>query len=278
MAEQIKIDTNSITYSGDGLANINNFNILRGISDAWFHGSILRSKNITSYWTDGSLYDRINGTNGYTVFEDLFLGDYFTTGSSTINGDTRVRTWAIADFDYRLNVGQTGVTKHHVVLVPIDSSGNSADYLCSMKLYDSTPFTGAYYNTLACKAMISGGAITSGLQNIFGGHLLSCKELLSAANDSSGNITSSGWYSVYAVLPSEKEVFGSSSHKDTSDSSVHQLSLFKLSTAARFISSSDLWLRSIYAASSFSGVYRGGSLSYYSALSSNGVRPRFLIS
>ena len=33
-------------------------------------------KDITAYVTDGSLWDRIAGTNGYTLHEDIFVGDY----------------------------------------------------------------------------------------------------------------------------------------------------------------------------------------------------------
>ena len=33
-------------------------------------------KDITSYYQDGYLWSRLNGTNGYSLFEDIFVGDY----------------------------------------------------------------------------------------------------------------------------------------------------------------------------------------------------------
>ena len=44
---------------------------------AAFHNSIVRGKDITSYYTDGTLWSRIAGTNGFRPYEDLYLGDYF---------------------------------------------------------------------------------------------------------------------------------------------------------------------------------------------------------
>ena len=34
-------------------------------------------KDITSYYQDGSLWKRLNGTDGYALFEDVYVGDYF---------------------------------------------------------------------------------------------------------------------------------------------------------------------------------------------------------
>ena len=34
-------------------------------------------KDITSYYTDGTLWNRIAGTGGYSLYEDLYVGDYF---------------------------------------------------------------------------------------------------------------------------------------------------------------------------------------------------------
>lgn len=76
---------------------------------AAFHNSIYRGKDITSYLTDTSLWNRIAGTNGYKLFEDLFLGDYITVGSNT---------YVIVDFDYYLRCGDADVTQHHIVMMP----------------------------------------------------------------------------------------------------------------------------------------------------------------
>ena len=76
---------------------------------AGYHNGIYRGKDITAYLTNGSLWDRIKGTNGYALFEDLYLGDYITVGSNS---------YAIADFDYYYNCGDTNVNVHHLVMMP----------------------------------------------------------------------------------------------------------------------------------------------------------------
>lgn len=73
------------------------------------HNGFYRGKNITSYFSDGSLWNRINGTGGYKLFEDLFLGDYITVGSNS---------YAIVDFDYYYNSGDANVNVHHLVMMP----------------------------------------------------------------------------------------------------------------------------------------------------------------
>ena len=76
---------------------------------AGWHNSVYRGKDITSYLTDGSLWKRINGTNGYSLFEDLFLGDYITVGANS---------YAIVDFDYYIRCGDTDLNVHHLVMMP----------------------------------------------------------------------------------------------------------------------------------------------------------------
>lgn len=77
--------------------------------DAGFHNSIFRGKDITEYLTNGSLWDRIKGTNGYRLFEDLYLGDYIETDDNL---------YYIMDFDYYDRSGPTSLTQHHLVMMP----------------------------------------------------------------------------------------------------------------------------------------------------------------
>lgn len=78
-------------------------------ASAGFHNGIYRGKNITSYLNDGSLWNRIAGSGGYSLFEDLFIGDYITVGSNS---------FAIVDFDYYLRCGSVDLNEHHVVMMP----------------------------------------------------------------------------------------------------------------------------------------------------------------
>ena len=51
--------------------------IFNNYDTAGFHNSIVRGKDITSYYEDSTLWDRIAGTNWFRPYEDLYLGDYF---------------------------------------------------------------------------------------------------------------------------------------------------------------------------------------------------------
>lgn len=77
---------------------------------AGFHNGIYRGKDITSYLTNGSLWNRIKGAGGYKLFEDLYLGDYITVGSNS---------FAIVDFDYYLRCGSVDMNEHHIVMMPV---------------------------------------------------------------------------------------------------------------------------------------------------------------
>lgn len=75
-----------------------------------FHNAMPRGKDITSYLTDGSLWNRINGANGYSLFEDLYVGDYLTAGG---------QQYMIVDFDYYIRCGDgMDITQHHLVMMP----------------------------------------------------------------------------------------------------------------------------------------------------------------
>lgn len=74
------------------------------------HNGIYREKDITQYFTDGSLWSRINGTDGYSLFEDIYLGDYIVINSVS---------YTVVDFDYYLHrCGGTDFNQHHLVMMP----------------------------------------------------------------------------------------------------------------------------------------------------------------
>ncbi|MBQ6518301.1 MAG: hypothetical protein IJI14_06250 [Anaerolineaceae bacterium] len=100
MSVQIGIVGHSQFYADEALNN--------NIAD--FHNANPREKDITAYLTDGSLWDRIKGANGKSLFEDLFIGDYLTVGG---------RTYIIVDFDYYIRCGSVDITDHHLVMMPI---------------------------------------------------------------------------------------------------------------------------------------------------------------
>ena len=78
-----------------------------------FHNAIPRGKDITSYFTDGSLWNRINGAGGYSLFEDLYVGDYMTVGG---------QSYMIVDFDYYIRCSDGwDITDHHIVMMPTEN-------------------------------------------------------------------------------------------------------------------------------------------------------------
>ena len=107
-----KIESKKYTVAGESQSLINAINVLNSkTSDtAGFHNGIYRGKDITSYLTNGSLWNRIKGAGGYKLFEDLYLGDYITVGSNS---------FAIVDFDYYLRCGNVDLNEHHIVMMPV---------------------------------------------------------------------------------------------------------------------------------------------------------------
>ena len=300
----IEVGSSVINYSGTSpkYGSMENFKVIPIIPEAGCHNGIVRCKDITSYYTDGSLWDRINGTNGYELFEDLFLGDYFTTGSATINfhstdtsttgTDTRVRWWQIGGFDWRNGVGSsTELSMHNLTIIPCAEGGQQTSVLYSGKMYSSTPFTAGYVGSLPGTDMLSGGLVSTSMQNIFGSHLVKTSELLTTVTDSSkynrygtnsGCSSDWGWKDCYGVLLSEVECFGSivwsSSGYDGGMDSRGQLPLFRLKPSLISTRSHVLWLRSVTSRYTFASVDGSGNAGNSDATNSYGVRPRFVIS
>lgn len=242
-----------------------------------------RGNDISSYYEDGSLWSRIAGTDGYDLFDDLYIGDYFTTGSASIAGKTNTWYWVIAGVDLE-SEAKGGV--HHLVILPCKSDGKESETVCtSCKMYESAPFTGHYGGSIPHAKMIENGEITLGMQAIFGSHLLSWQTYISTKNESDG-ITSKGYcekQTVYGILMDEMELCGSwvySKNLDAvgrSEGLGEQLPLFKLNPTLIFNFSVSLWLRSVSSFSDFAIAHHFGYPSNATATASFGLRPRFLI-
>lgn len=241
-------------------------NLVR-INNAGFHNSIFRGKDITSYLTDGTLYNRIsNGT-----FRDLFVGDYIIKNNIT---------WRIAGFDIHLNKGDEPLTIHHAVIVP-DSNLTSE----AMNWEGSTE--GGYVGSI-----VYGTALPSVLTNyitpVFGNHIIEHRALLTnkinptgynrtGINDGCSNGHS--WYSRKLDLMDECEVYGSaiwSSSGFDCGSAYTQLPLFAL--APQYILSNEsYWLKDVSTSHSYASVTNSGIADGAWTGSVLGVRPRFLI-
>lgn len=267
------------------------------INTAGFHNSIYRGKDITEYFNDGSLYDRIAGTNGYATFEDLYVGDYIkmprkvcVVGDDCDNAGTDIVKIAGFNCHWKNYWSGNMLTKPHIDLVPDRNFGDC------QPMNDSSDTTGGYKNSKMNKTIIGApatagnpnGTINEQLYNIFGSHLQTYRELVSSAMDparynrfgqATGASSSWEWIEVQAILMSEIEVYGSvvwgSSGYDIGTAK-NQLPIFRLNTAD-LINSEYYWLRDVASAGCFCFVGDGGFASYRGADYEYCLRPRFVI-
>lgn len=221
------------------------------------HNSIYRGKNLGKAITDEQLANITNGT-----FRDLFVGDYWT-----IDGVKYI----IADFDYMYNVGDTALTKHHIVVVPERN-------MYSHVMNDTDITEGGY---VASKMYIEGldRALTS-FKNAFGeSHILTYKSILTTAVGS-GVPTNWAWKSRQIDLMSEAMVYGQTAwRKNGYDVGCQksQLSLFKHRHDMIQIARSWYWLRDVASGTAFVGVHAGGIAYSVTASNFGGMRPFALI-
>ena len=326
--ENIKtINNNSILGEGNiavqpTLVSGNNIKTLDGVSllgsgdiqyiknTANFHNyGLRRYKDITSYFQDGTLYQRINGTNGFKLFEDIYVGDYFNMGvkvtaqesdQGTSYGNIGSQYVTIAGLDVLMGNGDSAINYHHAVLVPgqgLSGSFHFGRHRMNASNTTAGGYVGSVMNSSVLgavasegKSYVDGGTINEQLYAIFGSHLKTTKELLSTAinasgynrfGSNSGCSNSWAWTAVQAVLMSEVEVYGSivwsSSGYDTGTACM-QLPLFNDKNAINN-RSSYYWLKDVASASNFCYVNNNGYANNNSASDTyRYVRPRFVIS
>lgn len=261
-------------------------------------------KDISSYISDGTFYKRLNGTDGFTLFEDIYVGDYIKM-SRAITAPNQDSQYAVTGSQYVTIIGldtlmkNNGVSYHHAVMTAGQGFGGTQHFGRKI-MYASIPFTlgyvGSEMNTDTLGSVASSGSTASGatinqqLYAEFGSHLKTTSELLSTANNStgvgrfgtaSGCATNWAWTSVQAVLMSEIEVYGSvvwgASGYDIGTAK-EQFPLFAFSKEAMNNGSAYYWLKDIASGSRFCVCYGGGDANYDGATYAGGcVRPRFVI-
>ena len=276
------------------------------------HNSMLRGRDITSYFQDGSLWDRIHGTNGYQKFDDLYLGDYFNMGQAvtcpdSYSGTTGSQYCVIAGFNCLYGNGDSNaVTYDHIICVPgtgdIEHDSFGTEHFGRHAMNGSNTTAGGYAGSVmhttvygadqdGNAVVTTAGTINAQLYAIFGSHLKATRELLSNSINSEGynrfgsNTGCSNnwaWYTCYAVNMSEVEVYGttiwSSSGYDTGTAK-ERLPLFALSDGAINDRSSYYWLKDVASASAFAIVDSAGFADSVNAgYEYFYVRPRFVLS
>ena len=268
----------------------------------------LLPKDITAYITDGTFWKRLAGTDGYALFEDIYVGDFFKmsraisayerTGEYQVTGSQYV---TIAGLDTMMNNGDqgNGVDYHHAVMVAGQGFGGTQHFGKSrMNATNTTEggYKASEMNTLVLGEVTSTGStaadatINQQLYAEFGSHLKTTRELVSNAvnatgynrfGSATGCASDWAWISAQAILMSEVEVYGASvwgsSGYDTGNANV-QLPLFAFSKQAQNNRSAYWWLKDMASAANFCSVSDGGYARYDSASYAYAcVRPRFII-
>ena len=265
-------------------------------------------KDITAYITDGTFWKRLAGTDGYALFEDIYVGDYFKmsraisayerTGHNQTTGSQYV---TIAGLDTMMNNGDqgNGVDYHHAVMVAGQGFGGTQHFGNSrMNATDTTEggYKASEMNTLVLGEVTSTGStaadatINQQLYAEFGSHLKTTRELVSNAvnatgynrfGSATGCASNWEWISAQAILMSEVEVYGAivwgSSGYDTGNANI-QLPLFAFSKQAQNNRTAWYWLKDVANDGNFCAVDNNNYAGNHIANNpSNCVRPRFII-
>ena len=263
-------------------------------------------KDITLYITDGTFYKRLNGTDGFDLFEDIYVGDYIKMSRAITCPDSSYGTVGsqyvtIAGLDTMMNNGEDDkyVNYHHAVMVP--GKGFEGIQHFGIHAMNATNTTeGGYAGSVMDQSVFgavategstaSGATINQQLYAEFGRHLKTTDELLSTSINATGTNrfgTANGcsnnwaWAMRQAVLMSEVEVYGctvwSSSGYDTGNAKM-QLPLFAHSRNAMNNRSCWYWLKDVASSAGFCGCDGHGNASYGGAGTTwICVRPRFII-
>ena len=260
-------------------------------------------KDITPYWTDGTLWNRIAGSSGYKPYDDIHVGDYIDMGRTvtcpeSYNGTVGSQYITVASCGGFYGNGDTGITYPHIIMVPGKGFGGT-QHFGRHAMHASTPHPGyvsSDMNQSVLGPVVTEGSIATGatinqqLYYIFGSHLKTIRSLLATSISSSlynrfgsagGASSGWGWQSVQTRLMSEIEVYGSiawsSSGYDTGDAN-HQFELFRFSKSAVNNRSAYYWLKDAASSSYFCLCDNNGSSSYNGATYGRCVRPCFVLS
>lgn len=263
-------------------------------------------KDLTSYITDGTFYKRLNGTDGFELFEDIYVGDYIKmsraiTCPDSTDGTVGGQYVTIAGLDTMMYNGEGGkyVNYHHAVMVPgqgFEGTQHFGKHAMNVTNTTEGGYVGSAMDQSVLGAVATEGSTASGatinqqLYAEFGNHLKTTDELLSTSINATGinrfgtaNGCSNNWGRAMrqAVLMSEVDVYGStiwsSSGYDTGNAKM-QLPLFAHSRSAMNNRTAWYWLKDVASSAHFCYCGSYGNASY--DVAGNAwvcVRPCFII-
>ena len=269
----------------------------------WVNGVL--GKDITSYYNDGTLWKRLTGSDGYALYEDIYVGDFFKMSRAITCPDSYQNTTG-SDYVTIAGIGtlkgngdNISMDYNHFVMVP-GKGALGIQHFGRHAMNATNTTTGGYKSSVmrssVLGAVVSTGSTASGatinqqLYAEFGSHLKTTRELISNGVNANGYNrfgTASGcssgweWSSEQAILMSEIEAYGSvvwgSSGYDTGTAKV-QLPLFRYSTRALNNRSAWYWLKDVGSAAYFCDVDDGGYAGCsYAGITDVYVRPRFVL-
>lgn len=267
-----------------------------------------RCKDITSYFTDGTLWNRIKGTGYPYPYYDIQPGDYIDMGravtapnvqeAETVTPGSRYVT--VVSLGGLYGNGDSSVVNYeHLVMVPGQGLGGT-QHFGKHRMNSTNTTEGGYVGSEMFTSVLGevaetssteeGATINQQLKAIFGEHLKTTREYLANAingtlvnryGSATGAASGWEWKSVQACLMSEIEVYGSivwSSSAYNTGTACKQFELFAMSKRAINNRSAWYWLKDVVSSSNFARVDNVGH-AYYGGASSAGyyVRPRFII-
>lgn len=268
-----------------GLANIvkNEKNI---VTDAYqqvaSHNAIYRGKVLvdttggTAPYTLSQLQALVNAGN----FSDIYVGDEIR-----VNIDSKLARFIVMAIDWYINVGDTPLTSHHLVLVPKDMLGTA-----QMNGTDTTE--GAYMGSEMFKTHLP--EFATKISTALDSHILTWRSLMSdvinktaiAAGYSgwSGCTSNWIWTDTNCRLLSEVDVYGSSiwgnawdvgeSNRQLPGFAMNPELLVKLNPEDN--SHDDWWLYTVASSTHFACVSNYGDANGSGASSAHGVVPKVL--
>jgi len=280
-------DTVRLKFGGKGGNNFDNLPYIMGgeVNTVENHNGIYRGKQLFglsgfSYFIE-QLYDKVSNSD----FSDLYLGDYFPVTITTTlpNGTVKTETveLMIAAFNYYYNVGDTALTKPHLVLIP-----RGYGFATTAKMNETNTTTGGYLNSYMHQTVLP--CYADSLRTALNNHLLSHRTVLSNAVNTStpsmGGVGIKGaasgweWTTVELQLTTEVQVYGttvwSSSAYDVGVDN-RQLPVFKFINPVH-LGRNTFWLRSVVSSTFFAFCYGGGYAGYNGASGAAYVRPLIL--
>lgn len=223
-------------------------------------------------------------------FSDIYIGDYIDAPFS-YGGTSYTARCRVAGIDYYMNYGDGTdmITRHHLAMVP-DST-----ITARMNSTDTTAggYVGSEMYTTTLPALMNALGGASGTP--FYGHLLSFRELLSNAVDTTagtyaamhpgtfGFASNWAWYTVSGVLMSEQQIYGSTLGASSiwAQGNMKQLPLFNLVPEYAFYTPTTgqiwHWLRSVSQAFAFCLLSGYGHANSSNASGMFYIRPLFVI-